>query len=140
MIIQTPRFEANVIVCEGIVPGRSGLLSAIHIINLLTLEPWVTVASFKVLTTINGYPGDPYQHVFQLNMITVDGSSVASTQPQNIVLTSPHPGSPGSFLVTSNFALGVSQLGNLGAYIIEARLDGILVGSAPITLRRATPQ
>jgi hypothetical protein len=98
-----PPMSASVIICQSII-DENGIFSAIRILNSLTLGPMVTQVRFAVLSTVNGYPGDPYEHVFSLRMVTLEGRVVASVPNQKVVLSNQQdPYGPRTFLVATNF-------------------------------------
>ena len=138
---QQSEISANLIVCEAVVPGKNGLLSAINILNVLNIQPTVRTANFKVVTVVNGYPGDPYEHSFNLQLFGANDALVASSPPHTVVLAN-HLDflGPRTFLMTTEFSLDLERLGNLGTYIIGAYLDQNLIGRSHITLRRVVPQ
>jgi hypothetical protein len=141
VLIPQPQISANLIVCEAVVPGKNGLLSAINILNVLHVQPWVRSANFKVVTVVNGYPGDPYEHIFNIQLFGANDALAASSMPHKVVLANHlNPFGPRTFLITTDFTLDVKGLGDLGTYIIAAYLDQNLVGRSHITLQRVVPR
>ncbi len=139
MILPTmPSVTANVLVCEAVVPEKNNLLSAIRILNILTVRPGIDIAHFKTLSIINGFPGDALQHILSVQMVSdSDGVVVAASADSSIVLVNQiDPFGPRTYFMTTNFDVELQHLGDLGFYIIRVLLDGVPIGYAPLTLRR----
>jgi hypothetical protein len=129
--------SASIIICQSVI-NENGIFSAIRVLNSLTLGPTVTQFTFAVLTVVNGYPGDPYEHIFSLRMVTLEDRVIASVPDQRVTLANKQdPYGPRTFLAATNFLLNLQALGSLGAFKVCAYVDEVLVASAPITLRRA---
>jgi hypothetical protein len=132
--------SASVIVCESVLTEKSGLLSAIRIMDSLRVPPGATIARFFALTRIHAKPLDFLPHVLQVRMVFPAGDDwvPVSTAPDhrfsygyNIEKTA-----PGGFNLTTEFNIDLKPLGGLGTYYVQALLDGKYLNQCPITLRR----
>ena len=60
--------SSSVLICETVLAEGNGLLSAIRIMDTLTLPLGAVFARFFVLTRVHSQPGDFQAHVLQVRM------------------------------------------------------------------------
>jgi hypothetical protein len=135
---QTEPLSVNVILCQQVLTEKTELVSAIRVLDTLTIAPGYNLAHFFVVTTVSSKPGDIWPHSLQVAMATVDGRVVASAPEYKffygykVDLTG-----YGGFRLTTQFDVALESLGTLGQFLILVYLDGVPVAKTPITLRRS---
>jgi len=132
--------SSSVLVCEAILIEKSELLSAIRIMDTLTLPAGAVLARFYVLTRIDSQPGDFEPHVLQVRMAFPDGGGwvpVATAPEQRFFYGYKlDKAGPGGFNLTTEFNVDLRPLRTPGTYWIQVFVDGAYVNQCPLTLRR----
>ena len=122
-------------VCESVLNEKTGLVSAIRLMDVLTIGP-LGFAHFFTLTRLHStLPPDLSPHTLTVCAVSPKGVTVASGEPYPFVYGYGADLSvPGGFMLTTEFNLdaGAPQ----GTYDIQAWLDRVLVARASLTLRR----
>jgi len=127
----------HVIVCQEVLPEKTGVLSAIRILDTLTIPPATYFAHFYAVTTMVSMPGDFDSHVVALTMNKWDGQEMARVADLSFKYGyNVDYSAPGGFRLTTEFNLDVREPGALGLSLIWVWLDGAVVSKTPITLRR----
>lgn len=136
MILKTTSNKAaNIVLCESVLSEKSGFLSAMRLINVITFNAQNPRFSFKALTALNAEPGDFAVHSIALQMVRGDGYIAAHTMPLQFVYGyAIDPTGPGAYYLTTNFDLVGSQ-SLPGNYSVAAFVDDVVVASAPVMLR-----
>jgi hypothetical protein len=133
-----PLLSASVIICETVLLEKTEVISAIRIMNALSIAEGNNFARFSSITFLHGTPGDYSQHVLKVQMVKSTGELVAQGPEQPFVYGYKiDPSGAGGYTLTTNFNLDLRTIGPLGQYAIWAFLDGVRVGGATIMLRRA---
>lgn len=129
---------ANVIICESVLSEKTDVSSAIRILNALTISPTQTVATFRVHTMLASTPMDFEQHSVQVWMRPMQKDIVVASAPafKFVYGNKLDYSGPGAFNLTTTFTVDLHKLGALGHFLISVTLDGQMVASAPIMLRR----
>ncbi len=127
--------HASLIVCESVLTEKTDLVSAIRIMDSLTIGS-IGLAHFFALTRLHStLPPDLSPHVLAVRAVGPNGEVVASGEPYPFVYGyAAGPSAPGGFMLTTEFNLDASA--PLGTYDIQAWLDLVLVARASLTLRR----
>jgi hypothetical protein len=131
--------SSSVVVCETILTEGSGLLSAIRIMNTLTLPAGANFARFFVLTQVHAQPGDFQPHVLRVRMVFPQGDGcveVASASEYRFFYGHKVGPGPGGLNLTTEFNIDLRMLGQLGTYYLQAFLDGQYLNQCPLTLKR----
>ena len=135
---QTEPLSVNVIVCEHVLTEKTELLSAIRILDTLTIQHGYDYARFSVVTIAVSNPGDIGPHVLKVVMTTSSGQQVASAPDCRFEYGYKiDPIGFGGFRLTTQFAVDLRPLDTLGQFMIWVYLDGAPVAQAPIMLRRS---
>jgi hypothetical protein len=134
-LVPSNLIHASLIVCESVLTEKTGLVSAIRIMDVLTIRS-AGFAHFFTLTRLHStQPPDLSPHVLAVRAVGLDGVTVASGEPYPFVYGyGAEPSAPGGFTLTTEFNLDSSAPG--GTYDIQAWLDLVLVARASLTLRR----
>jgi hypothetical protein len=128
-------YAANVVLCESVLAEKSGFLSAMRLINVITFTAQSPRFSFKALTSLNADPGDLTFHSIHVQLVRGDGYIAAHTTPLQFTYGySIDPSGPGAFYLTTNFDLLASE-SMPGNYAVVAFVDGVAVARAPLMLR-----
>jgi hypothetical protein len=135
-----PRIDplaVHLIACQEVLAEKTGVLSAIRILDTLTIAPSNNFAHFYAVTTIVSTSGDLDSHVVAVTLNKWDGKEIARAPDQSFKYGyNVDPSAPGGFRLTTEFTLDVTQPGVLGLCLIWVWLDGVVVSKTPITLRR----
>lgn len=131
--------SAAILVCESVLSEVTGGVSAIRIMDVLYCGTLLRSARFFTLTYLHSRPNEFRQHVLQIKMIGrgSDGKTfVAASAPEQrfVYGYKIDPNGPGAFVLTTEFTLDLSNMGNLGTYMIQAFLDGEIVAETPLRL------
>jgi hypothetical protein len=136
--IRMPLLSASVIVCETVLLEKTDVMSAIRIMNVLSIAEGNNFARFSSITFLNSTPGDDSRHILKVQMLKSTGELVAEGPEQPFVYGYKiDPSGAGGYNLTTNFNLDLRTIGPLGQYAIWAFLDGVRVGGAALMLRRA---
>jgi hypothetical protein len=132
--------SASLIICESVLTEKTGVVSAIRIMDVLTVPALGVQARFFVLTYLHSRPADYLQHVLRIQMVGQDGSDwkiVADAPDHRFVYGYALAAlAPGGFVLTTEFNINLIPLGSLGTYLVQAIVDGDLVEQTPLTLQR----
>lgn len=132
--------SVNLLVCESVLDEKSGSVSAIRIMDVLLVGPASTSARFFVLTYLHSRPLDFGRHVAQVQMTGLrrgEWISVAHAPPHAFVYSYRMAADgPGAFMLTTEFNLDLTTLGELGTFWVQLSVDGAQVEQTPITLLR----
>lgn len=129
--------SVNVIVCQQVLTEKTELVSAIRILDTLTIVPGYNFAHFFVVTTIASNPGDILPHILKVSMTRLDEHEVASA-PEHEFVYGYRLGDLsglGGFRLTTQFEVNLQSLGKLGQFMIWVFLDGERVAKTPLMLR-----
>jgi hypothetical protein len=128
--------SANVIVCETVITEKSDVMSAIRIMNVLTIKTG-NFARFNSVAFLISQPRDFERHNLKVQMVTMDGELVASAPDHLFVYGHKvDPDGVGAYTLTTEFNLDLEPLGKLGRYAIWVFLDGKNVTGTTLVLRR----
>src|SRR2546428_8064624 len=119
--------DANLILCESVLTEITGAISAVRIMDALKLNPHSTFARFFILTYLHSHVLDFAPHVLKVRMVGTDGRgnwiSVADAPEHRFIYGYKISRSaPGGFLLTTEFNLDLTLLGD-GTYYVEALVD-----------------
>lgn len=131
--------SANLIVCDMALIEKE-TTSAIRIIDTLTIPAAASTARFFTVVSLFSSPGDFIQHSVVIQMVDPDRafSIVAAANPHNFAYGHRiNFNGPGGLVLTTEFNLDLSKLAGFGLFYIQAVLDGEIVATVPLTLRRA---
>jgi hypothetical protein len=131
--------SSSVMVCETVLIEKSDVLSAIRIMDTLTLPAGVAFARFYAVTRINSQPGDFQSHVAQVQMAYLEGTesvSVATAPDHRFFYGYKRDRiGPGGFNLTTEFNIDLKPLTWAGVtYWIQVFLDGQYLNQSPLTL------
>lgn len=136
--------SVSLIVCESVLSEeKTGCVSAIRIMDVLTIGQHSTSARFFVLTYLHSRPFDFQPHVLKVQMVgrsNENWATVADAPDHKFIYGYRLAASgPGSFFLTTEFNLNLASLGPSvgGTYFIQALVDGELAEQTPLTLRRS---
>lgn len=133
--------SACALICEAVLVEKSGLQSAMRIMDTLLIAPGATTAQFTVWTTIRSGPMDITPHVLQVFMRkgSLQGSVVARAEAYTFRYGYGAGGfnlaDPGGFSLTTNFNVTLAEIGGLGMYYLQVDLDQQLLTCIPLRLR-----
>ena len=132
--------SVTLLACETILNEKTGGVSTIRIMDVLTVGSLSMGARFFVLTYLHSRTVDFGQHVAKLNMLgfrngnwSVVADAPAYTFTYSYAAT---PNAPGAFMLTTEFNLDLRTFGELGTFWVQLAVDGDLLEQTPITLRR----
>lgn len=133
--------SASLIVCESVLhEERTGAVSAIRIMDVLNLGRLSTIARFFVLTYLHSRPLDFAQHIAKVGLTALrNGKWVRfADAPDHAFVYSYRmdPSGPGAFLLTTEFNLDLTTLGELGTFWVQLLVDEELIEQTPLTLLR----
>jgi hypothetical protein len=132
--------SVSLIVCESVLNETAGATSAIRIMDVLTAGRLSNVARFFVLTYLHSVPLDYGQHIAQIQLVGLRNSNwvvVANAPPHAFVYSyALVPSAPGAFMLTTEFNLDLTTLGQLGTFWVQLLLDGNMIEQTPLTLQR----
>jgi len=137
---ETGPTSVSLIICESVLNEATGAASAIRILDVLKIGRLSNIARFFVLTYLHSKPLDSGQHVAQIQLLGLRNGNwviVANAPPHyfrysyGIVYSA-----PGAFMLTTEFTLDLTTLGELGTFWIQLLVDGILEEQTPLTLQR----
>ena len=135
--------SVSLLVCESVLNDKSESVSAIRIMDVLFVGKLSTTARFFVLSYLHSRTVDFANHIAQVQMLGIRNGqwTVVSSAP-------PHPfyygygaigppaGAPGAFMLTTEFLLDLTTIGELGTFWIQLAVDNELVEQTPLTLQR----
>lgn len=128
--------SANVIICETVLTEKTEVMSAIRIMNVLTIRG-NNFARFNTLTFLTSHPGDFAAHSLKVQMFSHDEKIVADAPVHPFVYGyNIDPSGAGAYTLTTEFNLDLMPLGSLGQYAIWVFLDGVKVTGTTLLLRR----
>jgi hypothetical protein len=130
--------SANVIVCEAALTEKTTeVISAIRIMNVLTITRGVQFAQFYTVAFLASTPGDQSPHRVRVEMQTKEGKQVAEAPDVRFYYGYQLDSTgPGFFTLTTAFNLDLARLDDLGHYTIRVLLDDKCVCAAPLVMRR----
>jgi hypothetical protein len=133
--------SSSVLVCEAVLIEKTDVLSAIRIMDTLTLPAGASFARFYTLTRIDSQPGDFQPHVLQVRIAFTDGHGdwvpIATAPDQRFFYGYKlDRAGPGGFNLTTEFNVDLRPLRTPGTYWIQVSLDGAYLNQCPLTLRR----
>ena len=132
--------SVSLIVCESVLSEKTGSVSAIRIMDVLTVGPQSTLARFFVLTYLHSRPLDLQQHVAKVQLMGLrEGAwiSVADAPDHRFAYGYKMDASgPGAFMLTTEFNLDLTTLGTLGVFYVQVSVDGKVEQQTPLTLLR----
>jgi hypothetical protein len=136
-----PAIFVSSVICEAVLCEKnSEVLTAVRIMDTLTLPPALRLAHFFVLTFFHAPEFEIATHVAKVQMLGMRSEqwvTVAQAPDQKFVYGRRFdPTSPGGFSLTTEFNVDFIQLDALGTHYIQVMLDGVLVAQMPLTLRR----
>lgn len=134
-----PLISASVIICETVLLEKTDVMSAIRIMNVLSIGEGNNFARFSSITFLSSTPGDYSRHVLKVQMLKSTGEPVAAGQEQPFVYGYRiDPNGSGGYNLTTNFNLDLRTIpAPFCQYVIWAFLDDVRVGGATLMLRRA---
>jgi uncharacterized protein DUF6941 len=128
---------ANVIICETVLDQKDEVMSAIRIVDLMTLRiiPELPIEKQTVqlsgLVMVKSRIGDDGEHHIQVDLVRPNGE-VTKLLERSCVATSILPQTPGG----ANFILQVALVPRqMGTHYFRLSVDGEEVTTAPFTLR-----
>ena len=93
--------SSSLLICEAVLKEKSGVVSAIRIMDVLTIPALGTHAHFFVLTYLHSMPSDFHQHTLKIQMVEqsgVDWDVIADAPEHKFVYGyAAAPDGPGSF-------------------------------------------
>jgi hypothetical protein len=131
---------ASIIVCESVLTEKTGVGSAIRIMDILTVGPASLSARFFVMTFLHPTQLDLGTHALKVQMLGLRNA--------NWVIVADAPeykfsygyevdvSGPGALQLTTEFNVDIAALGQLGTFFIQAIVDGNFLIQTPLTLRR----
>jgi hypothetical protein len=132
-----PLLSANIVVCESALTEKSGMVSAIRMMDTITLAPGNTIARFYIVTRLSCQSGDFSQHVLKIQV---------THQNEALIVEAPeHPfrygykmdiDGPGGFILTTETAVDTVSFSMPARCVVTAFLDGRPVARTPLMLRR----
>ena len=127
--------HANLIVCESVLSEKTGVVSAIRIMDLLVVAPNGFAHFFTLTRLYSSADRDISLHTLNVQAVGPHGVVVASSPPHPFVYGyGQEPSSPGGFMLTTEFSFDGTA--PLGPYDLQAFLDNRLVARAALTLRK----
>lgn len=133
-----PLLSASIIICETVLLEKTDLMSAIRIMNVLSIAEANNFARFSSVTFLHSAPGDYSRHVLKVQLLRSTGEVIAEGVDESFVYGYRiDPIGAGGYTLTTNFNLDLRTIGPLGQFAIWAFLDGTRVCGATIMLRRA---
>lgn len=132
--------SVSLIVCESVLNEKTESVSAIRIMDVLAVGPLSTSARFFVVTYLHSRPLDFGQHVAKVQLTGLrDGQwiSVAEAPAHDFAYSYRTVASgPGAFMLSTEFNLDLTTLGELGTFWVQLSVDGEQVEQTPLTLLR----
>jgi hypothetical protein len=139
-MLQSAPLSVSLIICESVLSETKGGVSAIRILDVLTVTPQSSVARFFVLTYLHSRPFDLTQHTAKVQLVAFreNGWTRVADAPEYKFAYGYRmdPNGPGAFLLTTEFNLNLLTVGPLGVFYVQLILDGELAAQTPITLLR----
>ncbi len=133
-----PLLTANIIVCETILVEKTDVISAIRVMNTLSLAPGNNFAHVFVVTFLASQPRDLSQHILKVRVTQLNGLTIAEAPDYPFVYGYRFDVSGlGGFTLTTEFNIDTSGLGIPSNCAVSADLDGQPVARTTLTLRRA---
>jgi len=131
--------SVSLIVCESILNEKiTESASAIRIMDVLMVGPRSTSARFFVLTYLHSRPLDFGQHIAKIQLLGLRNGqwiSVAEAPGHAFAYSYRMEAyAPGAFMLTTEFNLDLTTIGELGTFWIQLSVDGELVEQTPLTL------
>lgn len=132
--------SVSLIVCETVLNEKSESVSAIRITDVLLIGSLSNSARFFAITYLHSRPFDFGQHLATVQLLGLRNGewiSVADAPPRAFVYSYRMVASgPGAFMLTTEFNLDLTTLGELGTFWVQLSVDGEAVEQTPITLLR----
>ena len=134
--------SVGLLICESVLNENTGAVSAIRIMDILTVGAFSPAARFVVLSYLHARTVDFAQHTAKVQMLGIRNGSwaiVAEAPPHVFVYsygTLPPGIGPGAFMLTTEFNLNLTTFGELGTFWVQLSIDGELEEQTPITLLR----
>ena len=128
--------EASLIVCESVLWEKSGLPSAIRIMDTLVIGA-SGIAHFFSLTSLHAaMPVDNSIHALVVQAMDPQGRIIAAGAPYAFKWTNGPDQSFAGFRLATEFEFNLDFNTPLGSYVVQAFVDGESVAGVPLTLRR----
>lgn len=130
--------SVSLIICESVLNESTGAVSAIRILDVLTIARQSSAIRFFVITYLHSQPGDTEQHFAQVRLMAQRAgqwTSAAEAPPHTFTYSyRMDPNGPGAFILTTEFNLQVVKLGEMGTFWVQLSVDGKQVEETPLTL------
>ena len=132
-----PIISASVLICQDVLTEKANeIQSAFRMMSVLNI-PTDAYAHFYSLSTVYCSPGDYSQHRMSVRMETAAGAYAASAPDHEFRYGYKQDRNGyGGYLLTTKFDIELAKLPSLGWFLIHTHVDGVLVASAPLMLRR----
>jgi hypothetical protein len=134
--------SVSLIICESVLSEKTGGVSAIRIMDVLSIGPQSLAARFFVISYLHSSSMDFQQHFAKVHLVALRNGqwvSVAEAPDHGFIYSYRlDPTGPGAFLLTTEFNLDLTDIGELGTFWVQLMIDGQLVAQTPIMLRRKT--
>jgi hypothetical protein len=133
--------SVSLIVCESVLhEEKTGAVSAVRIMDVLTVGIQTQVARFFVLSYVHSRPLDFDRHIAKVQLTGSRGNQwiTVADAPEHPFEYSYRitPSGPGGFMLTTEFNLNLATIGELGTFWVQLSIDGIMVEQTPLTLLR----
>jgi hypothetical protein len=134
--------SVSLLICESVLNEKTESVSAIRIMDILTVGALSPVARFFVLSYLHSRTVDFAQHAAKIQMLGIrnGGWVVVAEAPPHVFVysygTLPPGVGPGAFMLTTEFNLNLTTFGELGTFWIQLSIDGEVEEQTPITLLR----
>jgi len=133
-------FSASVVVCESVLAEESGLLTAVRILDTITIGAGSNTVHFFSITILHSKPLDFFKHKLRVTMDKFrNGNWETVAAAPDLEFAFGHKlslAAPGGVTLRTEFNVDINTLGELGTFFVQAWLDGVRVASTPLTLRQ----
>jgi hypothetical protein len=126
--------EASLIVCESLLWEKSGLPSAIRIMDTLVIGASGIAHFFSLTNLYAAMPVDDSLHALVVQAMDPQGRIIAAGAPYAFKWSYGPDQSFAGFRLATEFNLDFNT--PLGSYVVQAFVDGEPVAGIPLTLRR----